>query len=121
MVASSSNNWMVFHEGGGWCNGDSNCLRRAGTDLGSSLNYTLPLVSSEGDALFNEFPESTIVYAKYCDGGSWSGGNSSVTYVEGTPIYYRGRLLLDSLFDDLKTRGLATADELIYAGSGSGN
>ena len=48
---------------------------------------------TEGDWLFGNEPfvsDHVIVYAKYCDGGSWTGENFTETIVNGKQIYYRG-------------------------------
>ena len=34
--APGNTRWVVFHQGGGWCNNDENCAERANTALGSS-------------------------------------------------------------------------------------
>lgn len=125
-LSNTSNMWMLFHEGGGWCTSDESCYERSTRDLGSSKAYGPDLIGSEGGPLFDlpTFATFTIVYAKYCDGSSWSGDNSTVTYVDGNaskPVYYRGRRLLDALFEDLRTtQGLSTVDEFIYAGCSAG-
>ena len=93
-------------EGGGWCNGDSNCYQRSQTPLGSSKTYGPAVGPTEADVLFSLFPEHVAVYAKYCDGSSWTSDVSDpVQVAPGQVIHYRGRALLDSLLDDLLTRG----------------
>jgi len=88
----------------GWCMGDANCWDRAQTDLGSSKNYPEVLGAWEAPGLAAyAFPHHTFVYARYCDGGSWTGNN--VTNFQGNTLYYRGRPLLDALFTDLNARG----------------
>ena len=96
--------WIIFHEGGGWCNGDGNCYDRSLTDLGSSTKYNPQPGATEGDFLFDNAPflDHVIVYAKYCDGGSWTGLNWT-TVMAPTPqgpkqIYYRGRLVCEKSF-----------------------
>lgn len=125
----AASQWMIFHEGGGWCLGDENCHERANSSLGSSTFWPAvppgtmpPGVSYEGEEMYasETFATATIVYAKYCDGGSWSGDNDTATVVDGRRIYYRGRRLLDALFTDLLSRGLAEADELVYSGCSAG-
>jgi len=64
--------------------------------------------------------DHVIVYAKYCDGGSWTGENFTETIVNGKQIYYRGRLLLDELFLDLDKKGLLAADTVVYSGCSAG-
>ena len=115
---AGSTPWVVFMEGGGWCL-ESSCLSRAGTDLGSSTKYPAQPGAMEGGGLYAEFATATVVYMKYCDGGSFTGNaDAPVTFPDSTQkIYYRGRRIMDALFDELLgSRGLDTATELLFAG-----
>lgn len=117
--------FVVFMEGGGWCMMDDNCLQRAGTDLGSSHGYPAQIGGAEATGLYDAFPFATIVYAKYCDGSSFTGDVAapvSVNNATGTyTIYYRGRRVFDALFDELfARRGLDKATELLFAGCSAG-
>ena len=116
----SANKWIVFHEGGGWCGSPNNCLDRAGTSLGSSKSWPDTYTGGEAAAMFDypPFNEFRIVYAKYCDGGSWAGNSSQV--VGNTTLFYRGRPMLDALLDILLGMGLKSADELLYSGCSAG-
>jgi hypothetical protein len=126
--------WVVFHQGGGWCNSDENCAARANTALGSSnhpnkyswgATYSDPY---EGSQLFltPPFDTATLVYALYCDGGSWAGNatapvmarpNSSAPMQK---VFYRGRPLLDALYTHLLGAGLSSASELLFGGCSAG-
>ena len=116
--------WLVFMEGGGWCMGDDNCLQRSLTDLGSSAKYPEEMGNAEGTGLYDQFATFNIVYMKYCDGGSFTGDVDApvvVTTQNNATIYYRGRRILDALFDELLTsRGLDKATELLFAGCSAG-
>lgn len=121
--------FVVFHEGGGWCYGLENCYTRSLGDLGSSKNYPdmppnelPPGVSYEGASLFAapEFASATIVFAKYCTGDSWTSYNMTPSVFNNTLLYFRGRLMLDSLILSLVSRGLAQADALLYSGCSAG-
>ena len=99
-------------------------LSRAETDLGSSKGYPATPTRMEGTAMFGSEPFSThtVVYAKYCDGGSFTGAlsNQPVQYKNGT-FYFRGRGIFDGLFDDLLgNRGMDKATELLYSGCSAG-
>ena len=126
--------WVVFHQGGGWCNSDESCAARANTALGSSNHpnqyswgqaYSDPY---EGSQLFvtPPFDTATLVYALYCDGGSWAG--NAVAPVMAKPntsapaqkVFYRGRPLLDALYENLLGAGLSSASELLFAGCSAG-
>ena len=119
--------------GGGWCTNDQDCAVRArGADgrghpwLGGSKAWPSTYTDVyEGSELFASaaFANYTTVYAAYCDGSSWTGHRDGVVNVTGPgagPVYYRGRLLLDGLFDHLLASGLRNATELLYAGCSAG-
>ena len=119
---SDSSKWVVFMEGGGWASSLSESIGRMNTDLGSSKKYPAQPTHMEGTGLFGTFDTHTIVYNKYCDGGSWSGAadNPPITY-NGTKLYFRGRALLNGIFDDLlENRGLDGAKEVLLAGCSAG-
>ena len=57
----------------------------------------------EGIGLFNSAPfdTHTIVYAKYCDGGSWTGQLSNPPIVAGNPaikLFFRGTMASSPFF-----------------------
>ena len=103
--ASDNSKWVVFMEGGGWCGSDANCAQRALTPLGSSTSYGPDPGPTEADALFDDFGDAVAVYAKYCDGGSWTGNVTEPITVGKQQIWYRGRPLLDALLDELLQQG----------------
>eukprot|EP00037_Helgoeca_nana_P017614 m.166862 g.166862 ORF g.166862 m.166862 type:complete len:307 (-) comp24068_c0_seq1:1151-2071(-) len=92
-AGSGSRSYILFLEGGGWCagigtpvGGFDSCLARSITGLGSSLGYG-PTMSGSGEAgaLFStdptvnpRFHNWNVAYAKYCDGGSFSGNRCRV-------------------------------------------
>mmetsp|Transcript_55505 Transcript_55505/g.130988 ORF Transcript_55505/g.130988 Transcript_55505/m.130988 type:complete len:373 (+) Transcript_55505:1-1119(+) len=115
--------WVVFHQGGGWCSSDDNCYDRSLTTLGSSKSWGPTYTDLyEGSHLFTTppFDQYTAVYAMYCDGGSWTGQTVAPVETSKGTIYYRGRLLLDALIDELLGMGLNGASELLYAGCSAG-
>ena len=119
--AKPGSSWIVFMEGGGWCMTDGNCYSRSLTDLGSSKAYPAQIANAEGVGLYDSFPEATVIYAKYCDGSSFTGNVSQPVKVGNNTIYYRGRLILDALFDELfSMRGLDNATEVLFAGCSAG-
>jgi len=118
------NQWLIFHEGGGWCVNDQNCFSRSQSDLGSSKAYPAAMSKEEASDLYDALPGFTVVYAKYCDGSSLTGDRDEPVVVGGNAsqtIFYRGRRVLDALLDDLlDSKGLAAADTLLYAGCSAG-
>jgi O-palmitoleoyl-L-serine hydrolase len=124
LTPSGRNQWLIFHEGGGWCNGDQNCFQRSQSDLGSSKAYPAAMSREEASDLYDALPGFTVVYAKYCDGSSLTGDRDEPVVVGGNTsqtIFYRGRRVLDALLDDLLgSKGLAAADALLYSGCSAG-
>jgi len=96
------------------------------TDLGSSKNY--PSTSDLGDGYFSQDPTVNpmmynwnVAYMKYCDGGSFSGDNSTVSNFQGNSLYFRGRRNLDAMITDLLTnRGLNVSDIAVISGCSAG-
>jgi hypothetical protein len=119
--APRSTKWVIFMEGGGWCGSDGNCADRALTDLGSSKAYPSTIANAEGTGLYDQFDTFNIVYAKYCDGSSFTGDVWAPVSTGKSTIYYRGRRILDALFDELlATHGLNAATELLFSGCSAG-
>jgi hypothetical protein len=119
--SDGANKWVIFMEGGGWCGCDIGCQIRSLTDLGSSKGYPATIGGEEGTGLFDQFATSTIVYAKYCDGSSFTADVETPIRVGNSTIFYRGRRILDALFDELFTaRGLDVAEELLFSGCSAG-
>lgn len=113
--ASDKSKWVVFMEGGGWCGSDANCAQRALTPLGSSTSYGPDPGPTEADVLFNDFPDAVAVYAKYCDGGSWTGNVTEPITVGRQQIWYRGRPLLDALLDELLQQGTTLIGPFMFS------
>jgi hypothetical protein len=125
---AQADKWVIFHQGGGWCSSDASCAQRALGNLGSSKGWGPTYTDTyEGSMLFETppFDQYTVVYAMYCDGGSWTGDAPPVT-VKPDPsrppmkVWYRGRRLLDAMIDDLLARGLSHATQLLYGGCSAG-
>lgn len=119
---SDPTKWVVFMEGGGWASSLDESLSRIRTDLGSSKGYPAEPPRMEGTGMFGTFDTHTVVYNKYCDGGSWSGAvdNPPISYKNAT-LYFRGRGLLNGIFDELlENRGLDKAKEVLFTGCSAG-
>ena len=129
-IPADPTKWIIFMEGGGWAYSDESAYERSATGLGSSTSYPEVIAGHEGDSLFGTTPFNTfnVVYVKYCDGGSFTGAldNPPVMVQNSTdkqtyPVYYRGRGILDAVFDELFTNhGLTKATELLFAGCSAG-
>ena len=114
--------WLVFHQGGGWCNSHEDCIARGRTGLGSSQYWAeSPTGWFYGGAVLFDSPHFSgfhVVYAMYCDGGSWAGNGQY--NLSGNMVYYRGRPLMDAFIDVLLTIGLWNATEVVYGGCSAG-
>ena len=66
------------------------------------------------------------VYVGYCDGASFGGNVPRGSYVVGSDgkqekIYYRGKIILDSVFDSLlQGRNMKSATDVVISGSSAG-
>jgi len=120
------NKWLLFHEGGGWCNSLEDCLGRSKTDLGSSKGYGPTMNIGGGYFSTNETENPlmynwNMVYLKYCDGGSFSGNNETVSVVSGTNIYFRGFRNLRAYHAELATNhGLMSGTDFMIGGCSAG-
>lgn len=72
------------------------------------------------------FQSFTVVYAMYCDGGSWTGALDTPPVqvnlgARNQTVYYRGAGLLHGLLQQLiQTEGIRLAKEVIYSGCSAG-
>ena len=67
-----------------------------------------------------QFHDWNYVYLPYCDGGSFSGDNT--TLVEsGTTIYFKGRRIREAVIQSLKESAqLTSASDMVVAGCSAG-
>lgn len=117
--------WYIHHEGGGWCTSLDDCLGRSKTGLGSSASYAPS--AGLGGGYFSQDPAVNpmmanwnSVYLKYCDGSSFSSFNASVTEHGGAQLHFRGKAVLDAVQQDLLTKGLAEATDVVISGCSAG-
>lgn len=118
--------WYLHQQGGGWCETWDDCLGRSKTGLGTSKGY--PKTTNLKGGYFDPTPAVNPmmfnwnqVFVRYCDGGSFSGDNETVTTYKGTPLYYRGKRIREAVFDSLiKKHALAQASDLVVSGCSAG-
>ncbi|KAH7515004.1 hypothetical protein FEM48_Zijuj11G0150300 [Ziziphus jujuba var. spinosa] len=69
--------WLVYHEGGAWCNNVTTCLSRKNTELGSSKymakQFNFTGILSNQQELNPYFYNWNIIRIRYCDGASFTG------------------------------------------------
>lgn len=130
-------NFIVFFEGGGWCESPEDCLSRSKTALGSSVNYSSSASWSQRDLLDvdcaknSRFCSWSSAYLPYCDGASRSGAVEGPVDVSGTPLYYAGSRVLNVTLETLLSAApggsvlpafpsLADASVVLVSGSSAG-
>jgi hypothetical protein len=125
---SGINKWYVHHEGGGWCYNLDECLQRSTTRLGTSklapksLNFT-----EMGGYFASNEKVNTLMYNwnkvlfYYCDGGSFSGNNATVTMYKSTKLHFKGFRNLLSYKKDLDfNHGFRKATDVVISGCSAG-
>ncbi|CAM6089097.1 unnamed protein product [Calypogeia fissa] len=128
-----ANNWLIFHEGGGWCQNAHDCLKRTHTYLGSSTmmppRQRLEGILSSSPIDNPDFYNWNRVYLKYCDGGSFSGDVSDPMRVRrhtinGTApvvnLFFRGQRIWKALMEELMEKGMKNAQNALLSGCSAG-
>jgi len=121
----NKNSWVIYFEGGGWCSSTQDCYNRSNTDLGSSKNWP-EAISSGGPMDMNcvknpDFCNYNKVFIKYCDGNSFSGNRQNSIVVNGKPLYFRGKQIVDAVLKTLKDNyNLSSAKNAILTGCSAG-
>eukprot|EP00052_Salpingoeca_macrocollata_P010929 m.84387 g.84387 ORF g.84387 m.84387 type:complete len:428 (-) comp17792_c0_seq1:117-1400(-) len=134
----SSNNWILFLEGGGWCMGPSqeatiqSCAQRAGVVAAQQRAAAAVAangpdcggVLSSNQTLNPDFHTWNHVFLHYCDGSSFGGSRLepiNVTAGHVKQIWLRGRNNFDALIATLQQQeGMAAAEEIILSGGSAG-
>jgi len=118
-------NWIIYLQGGAWCETEETCLHRSRMHLGSSLFFK-PL-GNPGGILSNnskenpEFYDWNVAYLPYCDGSSFSGNRSEPVQFKGSLLYFRGLRILDSTIAELLSdTNLKEASHVIFSGTSAG-
>ncbi|XP_074379197.1 pectin acetylesterase 5-like [Apium graveolens] len=120
---SSSRNWLLHIEGGGWCNTIASCSYRTTTALGSS-KYMDHEVKFSGilssDRYENpDFFSWNKVKIRYCDGASFA-GSPETEINNGTKLFFRGQLIWEAVKDELLSLGLSNARQALLSGCSAG-
>ncbi|CAH9080603.1 unnamed protein product [Cuscuta europaea] len=116
------NKWVIFLEGGGWCQNGLDCKNRAYGRLGSSkaMNPTNNLgdMLSESSTENPDFFNWHRVHVAYCDGSSYTGDVEEVD--PATNDVYRGARIFDALMEHFLAQGMKDATNAILAGNSAG-
>lgn len=124
-TGSETDKWQIYFEGGGWCYSEQDCFGRSSTNLGSSSRW--PDAEGAGGLLDANcdvnptFCNWNLVYIKYCDGNSFSGNRDDPVVVNGKPLYFRGRRIIDAVLADITTKhDFGSAQEVLLTGCSAG-
>ncbi|KAI4370793.1 hypothetical protein MLD38_019103 [Melastoma candidum] len=116
------NNWLVFLEGGAWCNNVSTCLQRSNTRLGSSKQMVKEVVFSgilSSKQQYNpDFYNWNRIKVRYCDGASFTGDIEAVD--PATNLHFRGARAFVAIVEDLLGKGMSNAQNAMLAGCSAG-
>eukprot|EP01062_Namystynia_karyoxenos_P077487 TRINITY_DN781_c0_g1_i1.p1 TRINITY_DN781_c0_g1~~TRINITY_DN781_c0_g1_i1.p1 ORF type:complete len:395 (+),score=140.66 TRINITY_DN781_c0_g1_i1:63-1247(+) len=125
-TGSGANKWYIHHQGGGWCESLDDCLMRSHGSLGSSKDDGATTVQAGGYFSTEETVNPLMwnwnsVYIRYCDGGSFSGANATVTEYKGASLHFRGSLIRQGVVATLKRdHGLTRATDAVISGCSAG-
>ena len=121
----SSNQWVIFFQGGAWCYTEDDCLERAQTDLGSSNNlvaesHQIALLSNDCTAN-PDFCTHNKVFVYYCDGTSFTGNLVKPISHNGTELYFRGNYIRTAVLETLAEQyGFNSAEKVLVSGFSAG-
>ncbi|MFS7923256.1 putative pectinacetylesterase/NOTUM [Helianthus anomalus] len=142
-------NWLVFFEGGGWCNNVTNCLARRDTRLGSSKQM---LTTETFSGMFHNKPKYNpgthnylasylenatsglllyLLCTLFSDFYNWN--RIKVRYCDGasftgdveevdpkTNLHFRGARIFRAVIEDLLAKGMKNATNAMLAGCSAG-
>ena len=145
---NETKSFVIFFEGGGWCNSPIDCVIRTQTNFGSSSKYVRdgtkrfgsnPFITGVNARLGAEFATSGIAHAKYCDGASFAGnsrislnaahgpvqiGKWQVNQSDTVVIGSNGRKIVETmiakLLADGAPHGLQYATDVLLSGCSAG-
>ncbi|KAH0643886.1 hypothetical protein KY289_034860 [Solanum tuberosum] len=115
-------NWIIYLDGGGWCESIPECLYRTTTYLGSTKKMGQQAFFS--GILHNtskqnpEFHNWNRVRVKYCDGSSFTGDVEQVH--PENKLYFRGARIFKAIMEDLSSKGMKNAENAILSGTSAG-
>lgn len=115
-------NWIVFFEGGAWCNDVATCSARKNTRLGSSKHMDKTVTFSgflgNNKARNPDFYNWNRVKVRYCDGASFTGDVEAVNPVD--KLYFRGQRVFRAVIDELLAKGMINAKQALLSGCSAG-
>ncbi|CAA0820559.1 Pectin acetylesterase 8 [Striga hermonthica] len=117
-----SYNWLIYLQGGAWCDSPADCYGRSNTSLGSSSKFSSTIFFDgilDQNRTFNpDFYNWNRVHLMYCDGSSFLGDVDEVD--PETNLHYRGSRIFNAVMDELLAKGLDYAKNVILSGGSAG-
>lgn len=119
------NKWIIYLQGGAWCDSEKSCLSRSQTHLGSSLFFK-PILNPGGLLSSSKednpkFYNWNVAFLPYCDGSSFSGNRSDPVQFQGSLLYFRGFRILDSTISALLSlTSLKDSRHVVFSGTSAG-
>lgn len=117
---SGANNWVVFLEGGGWCNDAQSCTYRKNSALGSSNRMEKQI--DFGGILSNQAERNpdyfnwNRVKVRYCDGSSFTGDSED----KALGLQFRGQRVYSAVMEELLSKGMSNAQQALLSGCSAG-
>eukprot|EP01061_Rhynchopus_euleeides_P011523 TRINITY_DN2108_c0_g1_i3.p1 TRINITY_DN2108_c0_g1~~TRINITY_DN2108_c0_g1_i3.p1 ORF type:complete len:495 (+),score=157.37 TRINITY_DN2108_c0_g1_i3:105-1589(+) len=122
--ASTSREWVLYFEGGGWCYTEEDCLERSNTALGTtvfSVDTSVWGVLSPNCILNPDFCTAHKVYLTSCDGTSFTGDREHPVEYGGKKLYFRGARIRAAVLETLvESFGLGDAERVLITGFSAG-
>ncbi|CAI5507176.1 unnamed protein product [Closterium sp. Naga37s-1] len=120
------NKWILYLEGGAWCEDSAHCIDRSFSNFGSSTkmgDWLLQGLLSSSRTTNPAFFNWNLVYVRYCDGASFIGNvDEPIQDHEGKPqIYMRGSRVFNAILSHLQAHhGLRSASHVLLSGCSAG-
>ncbi|CAI5978626.1 unnamed protein product [Closterium sp. NIES-64] len=120
-----ANNWLIYLEGGGWCNSEEECAHRAATHLGSSKRMgglmAFGGILSHDPTVNPGFYNWNLVFVRYCDGASYLGDANEPVQTNNGLVFFRGRRIFDAVTRYLVSHhGMGAASLVLLSGCSAG-
>ncbi|XP_019181551.1 PREDICTED: pectin acetylesterase 7-like [Ipomoea nil] len=128
-TVENKDNWLIYMEGGAWCESIEECKLRTLEHKGSSKHMMMnPFFPGDYDFGFygilnrdpaynpSEFVNWNLVVIRYCDGSSFTGDVEEPV----DNLYFRGKRIFNVITDELLNKGLKNAKQVFLTGGSAG-
>ena len=120
--------YVIFLQGGGYCNTEEKCKSRLGTALGTTKKWSSTKAQDGGDSAFLErdcninpdFCEANHIYVPYCTGDTHLGRRHEDLH-ESFGMYFDGRMNFEAIVNKLiDEHGMGNAANILLTGTSAG-